>query len=235
MSTRLRSSSFLSGVLVLLVATSSAFAQDATSGAPDAGPRLRPTIAIAPFETDRTGWVPPPNFGETVADLLSSRLVELGVYRVFDRTLLSPRRSPDASFDELRDAAERSGVDFVVLGAVTRFGNEKKNKRGGLLGIPFLGGGGKSSQESTVGLTLRVLNVRTGEVVATSTSVGAAGKSHRTLAAGGLVKGVPVGGLFTSSSSGSLDRLVSEALVDAVDAAAATLAKSADVIGRSTN
>lgn len=234
MSTRLRSASFLSGILVFLAATS-ALAQDATPATTDVVPQLRPTIAIAPFETDRTGWVPPPNFGETVADLLSSRLVELGVYRVFDRALLPPRRTTGASFDELRDAAERSGVDFVVLGAVTRFGNEKTNRRGGLLGIPFLGGGGKSSQESTVGLTLRVVNVRTGEVVATSTSVGAAGKSHRTIAAGGLVKGVPVGGLFTSSSSGSLDRLVSEALVDAVEAAAATLAKSAGVIGRSTN
>jgi curli biogenesis system outer membrane secretion channel CsgG len=131
----------------------------------------------------------------------------------------------------VRDAAAQAGVDFVVLGAVTRFGNEKKNSRGGLLGIPFLGGGGKSSQESTVGLTLRVVNVRTGEIVSTSTSLGAAGKSHRTLGGGALVHGLPVGGLFSSSSSGSLDRLVAEALLDAVNEAAVALTKAAERIG----
>ncbi len=235
MSTRLRSTQLLCGALVLFAA-SSASAQNATSPAADPGPPPKPTIAIAPFDTDRTGWVPPPNFGETVADLLASRLVDIGAFRVFDRAMLSdPGPAARASFDAVREAASSAGVDFVVLGAVTRFGNEKKNRRGGLLGIPFLGGGGKSSQESSVGLTLRVVNVRTGEVVATSTSLGAAGKSHRTIAAGGLLKGVPVGGLFTSSSTGSLDRLVGEALVEAVEAAAATLAKAAGVIGRSTN
>ena len=191
----------------------------------------RPSIAIAALDTDRTGWVPPPNFGATVADLLASRLVESGAYRVFDRTIL-PERGPQTAmhFEAVREAAAQAGVDYVVFGAVTRFGNEKKTKRGGVLGIPFLSGGGKSSQESTVGLTLRVVNVRTGEVVATSTSLGAAGRSQRTIAAGGLVKGLPVGGLFTSGASGSLDRLVGEALADAVEEAAAALLKAADRI-----
>ena len=89
---------------------------------------------------------------------------------------------------------------------MTRFGNEKKNTRGGLLGIPFLGGGGKSSQESSDGHAIRVIDVRTGEIVSTTTSIGAASKSHRTIAGGGIVHGLPVGGLITSSSSGSLDR-----------------------------
>ena len=219
-------------VLVLtLCAARTAAAQDIPPVAPRpaAIPRARPTIAIAALETDRTGWVPPPNFGETVADLLANRVVDLGAFRVFDRALL-PDRGPNgrASFDAVRDAAARAGIDFVVFGAVTRFGNEKKRSRGGLLGIPFLGGGGKSTQESTVGLTLRVVNVRTGEIVSTSTSLGAAGKSHRTIGGGALVHGLPVGGLFSSSSTGSLDRLVAEALVDAVEDAAASLTKAAD-------
>jgi curli biogenesis system outer membrane secretion channel CsgG len=219
---------------VMLCGTRAAAAQEATAQIPASvpasvpAPTPRPTIAIAAFDTDRTGWVPPPNFGETVADLLASRLVDLGGFRVFDRALL-PERGPSrrVAFDDLRAVAAQSGVDYVVLGAVTRFGNEKKNSRGGLLGIPFLGGGGKSTQESTVGLTLRVVNVRTGEIVTTSTSLGAAGKSTRTIAGGALVRGLPVGGLFSSSGSGSLDRLVSEALLDAVEDAAATLTKAA--------
>ena len=226
-------SRFASTALVLvltLCAARTAAAQDTASPdtRPSAIPAARPTIAIAALDTDRTGWVPPPNFGETVADLLANRVVDLGAFRVFDRALF-PDRGPNgrAAFEAVRDAAAQAGIDFVVLGAVTRFGNEKKNSRGGLLGIPFLGGGGKSTQESTVGLTLRVVNVRTGEIVSTSTSLGAAGKSHRTIAGGALVHGLPVGGLFSSSSSGSLDRLVAEALVDAVEDAAASLTKAA--------
>jgi curli biogenesis system outer membrane secretion channel CsgG len=191
-------------------------------------PVARPAIVIAPFDTDRTGWMPPPHFGETVADLLASRLVDLGAFRIFDRGVLpEPDQGRRAAFDAVRELARQSGVDYVVLGAVTRFGNEKKNTRGGLLGIPFLGGGGKSSQESSVGLTIRVIDVRTGEIVSTTTSLGAASKSHRTVAGGALVHGLPVGGLFTSSSSGSLDRLVGEALVGAIEDAAASLTKAA--------
>lgn len=193
-----------------------------------AQPAARQAIAVASFETDRTGWVPPPNFGETVADLLASRLVELGAFRVFDRGMLPESgqgRRP--SFDAIRELAQQSGIDYVVLGAVTRFGNEKKTSRGGLLGIPVIGGGGKSSQESSVGLTIRVVDVRTGEIVGTATSLGAATKSNRTIGGGAVVHGLPVGGLFTSGSTGSLDRLVADALVDAVDEAAAALAKAA--------
>jgi curli biogenesis system outer membrane secretion channel CsgG len=194
-------------------------------------PTSRPAIAIAPFETDRTGWMPPPHFGETVADLLASRLVNLGSYRVFDRGMLpEPDQGRRLPLDAIREIARQSGVDYVVLGAVTRFGNEKKNTRGGLLGIPFLGGGGKSSQESSVGLTIRLIDVRNGEIVSTTTSMGTASKSHRTVAGGGFVHGLPVGGLFTSSSSGSLDRLVGEALVSAIADAAAALAKAAALI-----
>ena len=219
-------------LIAVLVATGArpAAAQDQPEAQPPAiaQPVTRPAIAIAPFDTDRTGWMPPPRFGETVADLLASRLVDLGGFRVFDRGVLPETdQGRRAAFDAIRELARQSGVDYVVLGAVTRFGNEKKNTRGGLLGIPFLGGGGKSSQESSVGLTIRVIDVRTGEIVTTTTSLGAASKSHRTVAGGGLVHGLPVGGLFTSSSSGSLDRLVGEALAGAIEDAAAALAKAA--------
>jgi curli biogenesis system outer membrane secretion channel CsgG len=114
---------------------------------------------------------------------------------------------------------------------VTRFGNEKDTSRGGVLGMPFIGGGGKSKQESSVGLTIRVVDVKTGEIVTTTTSTGTASKSHRTVGGGAVIHGLPVGALFSSSSTGALDRLVADALVDAVEEAASALTKTAARIG----
>lgn len=210
-------------------------AQDQPSpGLPSTSPALvRPTISIVAFETDRTGWMPPPHFGETVADLLSNRLVDLGAFRVFDRGLLPGSDRPGArlSLAAIRELAQQSGVDFVVIGAVTRFTNERTKRRGGLLGVPFLGGLGKNTQESSLGLTLRVVDVRTGEVVTAMVAEGAASKSHRTLGGGALVGGLPIGAGFSSSGTGALDRLLAEALAEAIEGAATSLTKAAAKMG----
>src|SRR6185295_12574598 len=89
-------------LLAVFIATSAraASAQVLPAGQPPAiaQPAARPAIAVAPFDTDRTGWMPPPHFGETVADLLASRLVNLGSFRVFDRGVLpEPDQSHRAS------------------------------------------------------------------------------------------------------------------------------------------
>jgi curli biogenesis system outer membrane secretion channel CsgG len=212
-------SSVLSSIAVAL-ACSLSVAPNARAQQP------RSSITIAAFDTSRTGWVPPPNFGETVSDLLTARLVETGAFRVFDRTLLPPAgpAGRPVALEAIREIAMQSGIDYVVLGAVTTFGNERTHKRGGVLGIPFLGGGSKNKQESTIGLTLRVVDVRTGEIVATTVAAGAATKESRTLAGGALIKGIPIGGVFSSGGSGALDRLVASALVDAVDRVAEALA-----------
>lgn len=173
--------------------------------------------------------MPPPHFGETVADPLASRLVETGAFRVFDRLVLPGGGQPgrSASFEAIRELAQQAGVDYVVLGAVTTFGNEKSHRRGGVLGIPFLGGGGRNKQESTIGLTIRVIDVRTAEIVTTTIAEGAASKENRTVLGGALIKGLPVGGGISSGGSGALDRLVASALEDAIDQASAALAKAA--------
>jgi len=226
--------------MILAAAPGTLLAQSSPNGGLPPSPELRraadygrtaarPTICIVAFDTDRTGWVPPPHFGETVADLLASRLVDLGAFRVFDRSLLPGPGQPGvrASFEAIRELARQSGVDFVVLGAVTRFSNEKNHKRGGLLGIPFLGGMSKNTQASALGLSLRVVNVRTGEIVTATIAEGAASKGSRTILAGGIVKGLPVGGGFSSGSTGSLDRLVADALAGAIEHAATTLTNAA--------
>jgi curli biogenesis system outer membrane secretion channel CsgG len=180
----------------------------------------RSTISVIAFDTDRTGWVPPSRFGATIADLVTDRLVRSGRFRVLDREWslgLDLPHDPEAR-EALRMRAQQRGVDFLVVGSVTRFTTETDRRRLGAFALSALGGLGRSKTESVVGLTLRVIAVRSGEIVTATTSTGAA--SRRRVGAGGLgvVHGVPFAGGFSSSSDGIREPLIDEALVRAVDA-----------------
>jgi hypothetical protein len=67
----------------------------------------RPALVVLPFDTDRTGWMPPPQFGETASDLLAHELVESGGYRVLDREWLASAADAGrpVSMAEIRERA----------------------------------------------------------------------------------------------------------------------------------
>src|SRR5579871_2159236 len=139
----------------------------------------RPRLTIADFDTNRTGWMPPPHIGTTLADLLTDRLVTSGRFRIIDRSAIDT----DSSVSEarsFRDRARDAGVDLIVVGAVTRFSTEHHQSNfGGFLPIPFAGAlFHKTKTESVIGVVLKVIDTRTGEVIATATGEGGGSDSH---------------------------------------------------------
>jgi curli biogenesis system outer membrane secretion channel CsgG len=199
---------------------------------------FRPTLTVADFETDRTGWMPPPRLGATLAEQLTDRLVSAGAYRVKDRAWLASSTG-DSGFIPLPvliERAQSSGVDYLVVGSVTRLSIENNSStRGGIVPIPFVGGMFKRKKtESVIGLTIRLVDVRTGEVVATSVAHGDA--DHQTKGGGGIaiVGHIPIvaGAGGSSSTTGYLDRLLDTALQEAVTAAAARLVAAAPQLSR---
>jgi curli biogenesis system outer membrane secretion channel CsgG len=195
-----------------------------------------------PFETDRTGWMPPPEFGTTVSELLGDRLIESGKFRVIDYGWLvdvgPSRERPPLEF--LSRRAIDAGVQYLVVGSVTRYSSEQHRRRVGVAGfVPFVGGGGRNTLETVMSLTIRVIDARTGEVVATATPEGVA--SRRNVSLGGLAMGLGPrsallhagGALLSSSSSGSREALVDEATQDAIDLAADALVGAAPKLIRS--
>jgi curli biogenesis system outer membrane secretion channel CsgG len=199
---------------------------------------FRPTLTVADFETDRTGWMPPPRLGTTLAEHLTDRLVAAGAYRVMDRAWLASAtgESGVVPLPVLIERALQSGVDYLVIGSVTRLSIEKNSStRGGIVPIPFVGGLFKKKKtESVIGLTIRLVDVRTGEVVATSAAQGDA--MHQTKGGGGIaiVGHVPIvaGAGGSSSTTGYLDRLLDTAVQEAVTAAAARLVAAAPRLSR---
>ena len=209
-------------LLALLAASlaNPAYAQDEVPPASQ-----RPTVVVADLDTDRTGWVPPPRLGATLAELLTDRLVSSGQYRLLDReTVAALAGNPEpVPFAVLRDRAAAAGGDYLIVGAVTRFSTERQRKTGvGLLPVPIVGGlVRKNKVEFVIGLTLRVIDVRTGEVVATATTEGGAATQNSS-GAGIAVVGLPVplAGGGGSSATGVQDRLLDAAMAQAIDAAA---------------
>ena len=217
--------------LIALLSAAPAKAQEST-------PPQRPTLTVADFETDRTGWMPPPRLGTTLAEQLTDRLVTAGAYRVMDRAwLASPTgESGFIPLPVLIERAQSNGVDYLVVGSVTRLSIEKNSStRGGIVPIPFVGGMfNKKKTESVIGLTIRLIDVRTGEVLATSVAQGDA--MHQTKSGGGIafVGHVPIvaGAGGGSSTTGYLDRLLDVAVQEAVTAAAARLVAAAPQLRR---
>jgi curli biogenesis system outer membrane secretion channel CsgG len=129
--------------------------------------------------------------------------------------------------------AEESGVDFVLLGSVTRFTSEKRHPGLGGTGfrLPFLGGGRRDRQELVVSLTVRIVEVRTGLVVASALGQGTSSRSNLALGGLGLFRGGAAG--YSAGSSGARDALLAKAIQRSVAEAAEGLLKAAPVLTRS--
>lgn len=189
----------------------------------------KPTLAIADIDVKPGGWtLPPPEVGAAIAELLLAELVNSWQFRVYDGQWLVPEGEGGArlSLDRLRAAAVASHVDYLVLGTVTEFATERTSRAGGGLIPKLLVAGGYSRRRTitTIGVTIKLVAPRTGEVVATATGDGLARRTTRRLGLLGLA--LPFGG-GGGRSSQARDKMLDEAVRQAVHLAARNLVKFA--------
>jgi curli biogenesis system outer membrane secretion channel CsgG len=197
---------------------------------------LPPTLAIVEFEAKPGGSIlPPPHLGKTLADLLMDRLVASGAYRVVDARWLPPVVDGPAGHDSLhalRAQLQAAGVDYVVLGSMTRFTTEDRRRvYGGAVIIPALAAVRKNRFELAVGITVRMVDVRSGEVATTATAQSTS--ERRKLGVGGAAFFAHGGGGgFSSSNGNSRDAMLDEAVRKAVVTAAQGLVNAAPRLAR---
>jgi curli biogenesis system outer membrane secretion channel CsgG len=210
-------------VMACMVLTKAAAAQ----------PHELPRIAIADFEVTPSGsTLPPLHLGTTMAQLMLHRLVDATQFHVYDPQFLpaaaSASRSRQAE-EALRAGARELGIDYLVLGSVTQFSLEQKQRAfggGGLIHrLPIGAIGGRQTSSLCVSILVRVVDVRTGEVVTTATGIGDGRRSRVT--AGALASMLPGVGGFSSGSSNARDAQLAEATRQAIDAAAMGLVSAA--------
>jgi len=153
--------------LGLVAAAGLALASDASAQAAN-----RPQVAVMDFEYGSIdNWWGQYDIGKGMADQVVDALVNDGSFRVIERKQLdtvlaeqdfaqSNRADPSAA--TLAKIGKIKGIKYIISGSITKFATES---RGGGVRIKGIGLGGKKAK-SEVNLTARVIDVTTGEIVA---------------------------------------------------------------------
>ena len=172
-----------------------------TANAQAAAPR-RPRIAVMDFDYATVHTYSAAIFGSDVdigkgiADLLVTDLVKDGSYSIIERKALD-KIMTEQNFSNSQRADPTSaakigkllGVDAILVGSITEFGNETKKTglggMGGNWGGFGLGGLSHSNSKANVGIDARLVNVDTGEILAVAEGAGQSSRSSTSMTGGG--------------------------------------------------
>jgi curli biogenesis system outer membrane secretion channel CsgG len=178
--------------------------------------------------------------GKGIADLMVDKLVKDGTYTVIERKALD-KVLAEQNFSN-SDRADSStaakigrvlGVDAIVVGSITQFGRDDKSQGvggaaiGGLTGRFGIGGVGTRKAKAVVGVTARMVNTSTGEILASATGQGQSTRSGVSLLGAGGSAGGAGGGHYDMSSSNFAETILGEAVHQAVDQVVTELEQSA--------
>ena len=166
--------------------------------------------------------------GKGISDLLINNLVKDGTYSIIERAALDKimaeqnfSNSDRANSSSAAQIGKLLGVDYIVIGSITQFGNETKKQNvggggGGWHGYG-LGGVGHSKSNANVGISARIVNVDTGEIAAVADGAGTSARSSTSLLGGGGNWSGWGGGNVDFGSSNFQETIIGEATKKAVD------------------
>ena len=156
---------------------------------------LKPTIAVMKFE-NRAAFPLQWDLGDGMKDVLVDRLFATGRYHVVERpeldSVLREIRFQQAGATRAQGRAEvgrLKNVQYLIKGTVTDFGHVATNR--GFLGISEFGLFG-GSQRAVLGMTVYVVDVESGEIIASESLSESVRASD--LAVTAAYKGVSFGG-----------------------------------------
>ncbi len=134
--------------------------------------------------------------GKGITDLLVRNLVTDGTYSVIERRALDKilaeqnfSNSDRANPNSAAKIGKLLGVDAIIVGSITQFGNETKNTglggAGGGLGGFGMGGFKHKNSKAVVGIDARLVDIDTGEILGVANGKGESARSSTSLLGGG--------------------------------------------------
>ena len=134
--------------------------------------------------------------GKGITDLLVKYLVKDGTYSVIERQALDKIMAEQnfSNSDRANPASAAKigkllGVDAIIVGAVTQFGNETKNTNiggaGGALGGFGLGGVGHKKSKAICAIDARIIDIDTAEILGVADGKGESARESTSLTGGG--------------------------------------------------
>jgi curli biogenesis system outer membrane secretion channel CsgG len=181
------------------------------------------------------------DIGKGIADLLVDKFVNGGVYSVIERKaldkIMAEQNFSNSDRADANTAAKLGrilGVDAIVIGSITQFGRDDKSTNvggggfGGVTGRFGIGGVGHKESKAVVGITARIINVETAEILASATGMGQSTRSGTNLIGGGGGGWNGGGGGLDMRSSNFGATIIGEATNNAVTDVAHQLERSGD-------
>jgi curli biogenesis system outer membrane secretion channel CsgG len=168
--------------------------------------------------------------GKGVSDLMVQKLVEDGKYSVIERNALDKvLNEQNFSNSDRADSSTAAkigrvlGVDAVIMGTITQFGRDDKNTTvgGGVMGNYTnkfgLGGVQKRKAKAVVGISARMVDTSTAEILAAVTGSGESTRAGTSLLGAGGGDSAQANGAYDMSSKNFADTILGEAVHKAVD------------------
>ena len=168
------------------------------------------------------------DIGKGISDLLVKNLVTDGTYSVIERKALDKILAEQnfSNSDRANPASAAKigkilGLDAIIVGSITEFGNETQNTKIGGAGGGFggfgIGGIGKKDSKANVQLDARLVDIDTAEILGVAEGKGQSKRSSTSLlGGGGNWHGFGAGGVDFGSSDFQ-NTIIGEAVKDAVD------------------
>jgi curli biogenesis system outer membrane secretion channel CsgG len=166
--------------------------------------------------------------GKGISDLLVTYLVKDGTYSVIERKALDKilteqnfSNSDRANPNSAAKIGKLLGVDAIIVGSITEFGNETKNTgvggAGGGLGGLGLGGFKHKKSKAVVALDARLVDIDTAEILGVAEGKGESSRESTSLTGGGgSWSGFGAGGVDFGSSDFQ-NTIIGEAVKAAVE------------------
>lgn len=134
--------------------------------------------------------------GKGISDLLVRYLVKDGTYSVIERKALDKvlheqnfSNSDRANPTSAAQIGKLLGVDAIIVGSITQFGNETKNTNVGGTGAGIggfgIGGFGHKKSKAIVGIDARIVNIDTAEIMGVADGMGESSRESTSLLGGG--------------------------------------------------